>query len=116
MTYEEIPWTEVVQRTKTYTVFQDKYPVTEGHVLFVPKEETWECLADCYKAAYMWGHGWTEDGFCDAFNVGQNVGAAAGQTVLWPHVHLIPRRHGDIQDPTGGVRHVIPENGKYTIE
>lgn len=115
MTFDEIPWTDVVQKTKTYYVFQDKYPVTEGHVLFVPKDSTWENLADCYKAAYMWGHGWVQDGFCDAFNVGQNVGPAAGQTIEYPHVHLIPRRAGDTENPSGGVRGVIPEKRNYLL-
>jgi diadenosine tetraphosphate (Ap4A) HIT family hydrolase len=40
-------------------------------------------------------------GECDAFNIGINMGAAAGQTVMYPHVHLIPRRHGDCADPIG---------------
>ena len=50
------PWTELVIETKLYTVYKDGYPVTEGHLLFVPKIETWECLAYCYKAAYGWGY------------------------------------------------------------
>ena len=45
--------------------------------------------------------------------IGQNIGEAAGQTVMYPHVHLIPRRAGDMDDPRGGVRHVIPEKGNY---
>ena len=49
-----------------------------------------------------------------AEDFGQNVGEAAGQTVMWPHVHLIPRRKGDMKDPRGGVRHVIPSKGKYS--
>ena len=49
----------------------------------------------------------------DAYNIGQNIGEAAGQTVMYPHVHLIPRRGGDMNDPRGGVRHVIPEKGNY---
>lgn len=109
LTFKEVPWNEVVQKTKTYYVFKDQFPVTEGHVLFVPKETTWEGLSACYKAAYMWGYGWVEDGYCDGFNIGQNVGEPAGQSVEYPHVHLIPRRKGDCKDPTGGVRHVIPE-------
>ena len=48
------------------------------------------------------------------FNIGQNVGKEAGQTVMYPHVHLIPRRVGDMDDPKGGVRGVIPEKQKYT--
>jgi diadenosine tetraphosphate (Ap4A) HIT family hydrolase len=52
-------------------------------------------------------------GECDAFNVGLNMGEAAGQTVMYPHVHLIPRMHGDTTDPVGGVRGVIPLQQNY---
>ena len=54
----------------------------------------------------------TEGGF-KGFNIGMNVGSSAGQTVDWPHIHLIPRREGDVEDPTGGVRNVIPGKGNY---
>jgi ATP adenylyltransferase len=47
------------------------------------------------------------------YNVGLNVGESAGQTCMYPHVHLIFRRNGDMSDPRGGVRHVIPEKGNY---
>ena len=50
------------------------------------------------------------------FNIGVNIGEDAGQTVMHLHVHLIPRRHGDIQDPKGGVRGVIPVKQKYFIK
>lgn len=113
MTFEDVPWTEVVMNFTTFCVFLDQYPVTEGHVLFVPKKADWEGLAECYRAAYMWGHGWMEEGYCDGFNLGQNVGVDAGQSVEYPHVHLIPRRKGDMENPQGGVRHVIPEKGNY---
>lgn len=49
----------------------------------------------------------------DGYNVGVNVGEAAGQTVLHVHVHVIPRYRGDVPDPRGGVRHVIPGRGNY---
>jgi diadenosine tetraphosphate (Ap4A) HIT family hydrolase len=49
----------------------------------------------------------------DGYNVGINVGEAAGQTVPHVHVHLIPRYEGDVDDPSGGVRFVIPERGNY---
>jgi diadenosine tetraphosphate (Ap4A) HIT family hydrolase len=55
-------------------------------------------------------------GLWDGYNIGINIGEAAGQTVEWPHVHLIPRRKGDMKDPTGGVRHVIPCKGNYKKE
>lgn len=114
MQYSEVPWKDVLIDTKEFTVFKDKYPVTEGHVLFVPKIEDWEHLTACFTAAYKWGYDWVERGYCDAFNIGQNVGKEAGQTVMYPHVHLIPRRVGDMDDPKGGVRGVIPEKQKYT--
>ena len=116
MQYNDIPWKDVLVDTRDYTVFRDKYPVTQGHILFVPKEETWDKLEKCYKAAYAWGYDWTQNGYCDAYNIGQNIGTEAGQTVMYPHVHLIPRRKGDMEDPKGGVRGVIPEKQKYTVK
>ena len=47
------------------------------------------------------------------FNIGINSGEAAGQTIFHCHVHLIPRRPGDVKNPRGGVRHVIPGRGAY---
>lgn len=49
----------------------------------------------------------------DAFNIGVNSGEAAGQTVAHAHVHVIPRRKGDVEDPRGGVRWVLPETARY---
>ena len=114
-TFNDIPWKDVLIDTRDYTVFRDGFPVTEGHILFVPKEETWEKLEKCYKAAYAWGYDWVQKGYCDSYNIGQNVGREAGQTVMWPHVHLIPRRKGDMADPKGGVRGVIPHMQKYAL-
>ena len=113
MKYEDIPWTESVVKCRQYTVFKDGFPVTDGHILFVPKETDWKHLAMCYKAAYNWGYGWVEQTFCDSYNIGQNCGIEAGQTVMYPHIHLIPRRKGDMKDPRGGVRNVIPSKGNY---
>lgn len=107
------PWTEIEYRTKDFWVFRDAYPVTQGHLLFVPTSLEGPSLWECYKAAYKFGFEGIESEKWDAFNVGQNVGKAAGQTIMYPHVHMIPRRIGDMQDPRGGVRHVIPEKGNY---
>jgi diadenosine tetraphosphate (Ap4A) HIT family hydrolase len=68
---------------------------------------------DAFQDAVRYGINNVEAGNWDGFNVGFNYGKAAGQTVDWPHVHVIPRRNGDMEDPTGGVRHVIPEKGNY---
>jgi diadenosine tetraphosphate (Ap4A) HIT family hydrolase len=107
------PWTELVEEDFHVKVFYDKYPVTEGHLLFVPKYNTVSVLMDCFEGAVLDGIERVNQGEWDGFNVGFNFGSAAGQTVEWPHVHLIPRRKGDMEDPTGGVRHVIPEKGNY---
>jgi diadenosine tetraphosphate (Ap4A) HIT family hydrolase len=52
----------------------------------------------------------------DGFNIGVNDGPAAGQTILHAHVHIIPRRKGDVADPRGGVRWIIPSKARYWIE
>ena len=49
----------------------------------------------------------------DGFNIAVNDGTAAGQTIAHAHIHLIPRRAGDVADPRGGVRNIIPENARY---
>lgn len=107
------PWDNVVDEDYHVKVFLDKYPVTEGHLLFVPKYNTVSVLMDAFEDAIQDGLKMVKSGECDGFNVGFNFGSSAGQTVGWPHVHLIPRRKGDMEDPTGGVRHVIPEKGNY---
>lgn len=107
------PWDNLLEEDFHVKVFKDKYPVTPGHLLFVPKYNTLHVLMDAFEDAVRDGMRMVESGECDGFNVGFNYGATAGQTVGWPHVHLIPRRNGDMEDPTGGVRHVIPERGNY---
>lgn len=107
------PWTDIFREDSHIAVYNDKYPVTEGHLLFVPKFNTTHLLMDAFRNAFDHGRSKVEAGEWDGFNVGFNYGTAAGQTVNWPHVHLIPRRTGDMEDPTGGVRHVIPEKGNY---
>jgi diadenosine tetraphosphate (Ap4A) HIT family hydrolase len=94
-------------------VFQDRYPVTHGHLLFVPKYNTAGVIQDCFESAMAEGNRMVAAGECDAFNVGMNSGAAAGQTVMYPHIHLIPRRTGDCTDPVGGVRGVIAGQANY---
>jgi diadenosine tetraphosphate (Ap4A) HIT family hydrolase len=109
----QAPWDNLVDEDYHVKVFADKYPVTEGHLLFVPKYNTVSVLMDAFEDAVRDGLRMVEEGQCDGFNIGFNYGKSAGQTVGWPHVHLIPRRSGDMEDPTGGVRHVIPERGNY---
>ena len=69
-----LPWKEILVDTKHFTVYKDGFPVTEGHVLFVPKQENWKGLTICFEAAYKWGYDWVERGYCDAFNIGHQYG------------------------------------------
>jgi diadenosine tetraphosphate (Ap4A) HIT family hydrolase len=98
--------------------FGDKFPVTDGHCLIVPRRH----VADFFELAREEQSAiWqllpsVRDSLAaaaDGFNVGVNVGASAGQTVPHAHVHVIPRRHGDVPDPRGGVRWVVPAKAAY---
>jgi len=108
------PWTDVIVNTKDFVVYRDKFPVTQGHTLVVPKINNVDELLKCFRYAVSMGNENVEaDNNITGYNVGINVGTSAGQTCMYPHVHLIFRRDGDMKDPTGGVRNVIPEKGNY---
>jgi diadenosine tetraphosphate (Ap4A) HIT family hydrolase len=109
------PWDLAVNHLTDFhvAVFRDRYPVARGHLLFVPQYNTDAVINDCFETAMHEGHRMVADGECDAFNIGINMGQAAGQTVMYPHVHLIPRRSGDCADPVGGVRGVISGQANY---
>jgi diadenosine tetraphosphate (Ap4A) HIT family hydrolase len=70
-------------------------------------------LTNAFEDAVQYGKRKVEEGEWDGFNVGLNYGESAGQTVNWPHIHLIPRKRGDVEDPIGGVRNTIPGKGNY---
>lgn len=109
------PWDLTVNElcTEHVAVFRDRFPVTTGHLLFVPRNNTDEGIVVCLGSALLAGQQMVLNGTCDAFNIGLNMGAEAGQTVMYPHVHLIPRNRGDCADPVGGVRGVIPGQANY---
>jgi diadenosine tetraphosphate (Ap4A) HIT family hydrolase len=111
----------VIDQTDHTFVIRDAFPVTEGHTLFIPKRHVADYfdlnpneksdiqeLLQKHKAMIE-----VNDESVDGFNIGINVGATAGQTVFHVHVHLIPRRIGDVENPKGGVRGVIPAKQKY---
>lgn len=100
--------------------FPDGFPVSEGHALVTPRRH----VADLFELkpdelAAVWALlGPVRDLLNakyrpDGFNVGVNVGAAAGQTVAHAHVHLVPRYRGDLADPRGGVRWILPAKADY---
>ena len=103
--------------------FPDAYPVTEGHVLVVPKRHVAslfdlsdEELAALWRLVALVRGKLALELQPDGFNVGVNDGVAAGQTVPHAHVHVIPRRAGDVPDPRGGVRWVVPGKARYWVE
>ena len=125
--YKDAPWADenIVHESDNVIVYKDGYPVTEGHLLFVPKiVEQRRDITRCFEIAYDWGVQGVLDYKWTSFNVGINNGIEAGQSVMWPHVHLIPRREGDLgryengtpYDPRGGVRNIIPHKGHYKNE
>jgi diadenosine tetraphosphate (Ap4A) HIT family hydrolase len=100
--------------------FPDAFPVSPGHTLIVPRrhEPDYFALTEAEQAA-MW-HLVTEvRRVLDArhapngYNLGINAGAAAGQTVGHAHLHVIPRYAGDVEDPRGGVRWIVPRQAAY---
>ena len=109
------PWTDVQLETKEFIVYNDGFPVTPGHALVVPRESNLQNLLRCFNYAMQMGNANVEGegNEITGFNVGINVGTSAGQTVMYPHVHLIFRRENDCEDPTGCVRIVIPGSGNY---
>ena len=112
----------VLHQNDLLVVVLDKYPVSAGHCLVIPKRAVvrFSELTPEEKARLMTRIDWTiahlESTLVpvpDGFNVGLNDGVAAGQTVAQLHVHIIPRHHGDVADPRGGVRWVLPSKARY---
>lgn len=100
----------------------DRYPVTPGHTLIIPKRAVRRLgeLSPAERSRLMEWVVWVQDRLhresvppVTDFNVGLNDSPAAGQTMAQFHLHVIPRRTGDVPDPRGGVRWVIPDRAKY---
>ena len=110
----------VAARENVFAV-NDLFPVTKGHLLIIPRRHTpvFFTMTEEERGSafdlidHLRSHIQTTDPDVRGFNVGMNCGEVAGQTVMHAHIHLIPRRHGDTADPSGGVRGVIPGRRKY---
>lgn len=116
-----VPESEWVASNALAFAIRDRYPVSTGHTLVIPRRlvATWfdatpEEQRALFELVDVVKRG-LEEGTArpDGYNLGINVGEAAGQTVFHLHVHVIPRYRGDMADPRGGVRHVIPGKGNY---
>jgi diadenosine tetraphosphate (Ap4A) HIT family hydrolase len=110
----------IAENNLVYAIL-DGFAVTEGHTLFIPKRHVLDyfglvpaevnaintLMAEQKKLLQA------QDSTIDGFNIGMNCGETAGQTIFHCHVHLIPRRKGDVENPRGGVRHIIAGKGFY---
>ena len=111
----------VFRRNDLAYALWDGFPITEMHSLVIPQRHTPdyfsltpEELLACDELLLMSQKKLkSDDHSIEAFNVGTNVGEVAGQTVIHCHFHLIPRRNGDVDDPRGGIRTIIPGKGAY---
>ena len=110
---------KIVENDHAFAVY-DKYPVAEGHTLVVPKKE----IADLFELEDEEYHACFDlvkqvrkiliDVYQpQGFNVGINNSPVAGQTIPHAHIHVIPRYKGDVKNPRGGIRNIIPEKGDY---
>ena len=98
----------------------DNYPVSDGHMLVIPKRvvaEIFDLTDEEYNACFdlvREVRDYLSEKFnTQSFNVGVNCGLEAGQTIFHAHIHVIPRYKGDVENPSGGVRHVIPNKADY---
>jgi ATP adenylyltransferase len=114
------PEREIIAESPIAYSIYDKYPVSIGHSLIVPKrhcsdyfELTLEEQSTCWTMVNTVKQILTQKYNPDGFNVGINVNEEAGQTIPHAHLHLIPRYKGDVKDPEGGVRGIIPEKKQY---
>ena len=108
--YEESTWIgndTPFMETEHTGVFRDRYPCVPGHTLFIPKKNTAEYIGKSYELASQYGKDKIEAGEIAGFNVGMNIGRCAGQTIMWPHIHFIPRQKGDAKHH-GGIRYAHP--------
>lgn len=116
-----IPAERIIGSNDLAYAIRDGFPVTPLHTLVIPKrhvedffglsqDEMQAChdLLKQFRFSIL-----AEDAKVEGFNIGMNAGSVAGQTIFHCHIHLIARRTGDVENPRGGVRHMIPGKGFY---
>lgn len=117
----EIPSHRIIDSNALGYVIRDMYPVTTLHSLIITRRHVgsyFDLAPSEMKALTELLHRtrrdiMKQDPSVEAFNIGVNDGEVSGQTIPHCHIHLIPRRRGDVKKPRGGVRHTIPGRGDY---
>lgn len=118
--FQSIPEDRIIFKNEYFFIIKDIYPVSDGHLLIISNElkndyfelstnEKGNLSEVILKAKSLIELEYSPDGY----NIGMNCGEYAGQTILHFHCHIIPRYKGDIKNPAGGVRGVIPNKMKY---
>ena len=118
-----MPPERAIAKNELAYAIRDGFPVTPLHLIVIPrrhvidyfsltKDELLACHDLIHRVREMV---LSEDTSVEGFNLGVNIGATAGQTIFHCHFHLIPRRSGDVENPRGGIRNVIPGKGDYTV-
>ena len=116
-----IPQERIVLENDLAYAVRDGFPVTKMHSIIIPKRHIKdyfdlnkdELLACDHLIRSLKEEINNSDSSVNGFNIGMNAGESAGQTIFHCHIHLIPRRAGDVDNPRGGVRHTIPGKGYY---
>ena len=116
-----IPQERIVLENDLAYAVRDGFPVTKMHSIIIPKRHIKdyfdlnkdELLACDHLIRSLKEEINNSDSSVNGFNIGMNAGESAGQTIFHCHIHLIPRRSGDVRDPRGGVRGVIADKQKY---
>ena len=120
--FGEIVTERILATDDLFAVVRDKFPVSLGHALIIVRRPVarFHLLTSSEKARLLHWIDWTQQHLSatlvpppDAFNFGLNDGPAAGQTMPQLHFHIIPRYTGDVEDPRGGIRHVVPAKACY---
>jgi diadenosine tetraphosphate (Ap4A) HIT family hydrolase len=111
---------EIVAANRTAFAIFDNYPVSKGHTLVIPNLHVASIFelnpidySECFQLVRKVRIELTRRFKANDFNIGVNCGGHAGQTVDHAHIHIIPRYEGDISNPRGGVRNLIPGKGDY---
>jgi diadenosine tetraphosphate (Ap4A) HIT family hydrolase len=117
---ERLARAEIVAENELAAAINDAYPVSSGHTLIVPRRHVESFLDMTHEEqASVWAlvepvrRNIEKDNSPDGYNIGVNIGAAAGQTIPHAHLHVIPRYAGDVKDPRGGIRWVIRSHAPY---
>jgi diadenosine tetraphosphate (Ap4A) HIT family hydrolase len=120
--FGEIERSRLLAVDDLFAVVSDKFPISPGHTLIIARRPVarFQELTSAEKARLVAWIDWAQQHLSshlsptpDAFNFGLNDGPAAGQTIAQLHFHVIPRYIGDVSDPRGGIRHIIPDKAKY---